>query len=458
MAGLLFVAMFILNMFNQGTRGGGDSYMHYLFAHWSFVHPKLFFDHWGKPLFTILSSPFAQLGFKGAVTFNIIAGIASGVLVALTAKKMGAKFSWLGILMTVFTPLFFVISFSSLTEILFAFTLVLAIYLFVTQNYQWSAIVISFIPFARTEGVIFLPLFALGLAKNYKSIWFLLTGFVIMSVIGYPVHKDLLWTITKNPYHGSTSIYGSGDPFHFFMEAPAIFGWPLIISFVLGVVAMVLTFYKQKNGQFAVHAILILGCSLGYFLAHSLVWAFGIGASAGLTRVMAGIVPLLALTGLFGLSYFLESIKWSGTTRVWVLTVLALVFVIEGTTKNKFPLELKKMDQTVIDACQFIRNENLDQEFIVYYNPLEAYTLKLDPFSTERSRERVLDNTLPSKDLSAGSVIIWDSQFGPVEGGLAKEVLLNDSELNLLKAFIAPNEFNGTDNFDFEVLIFQKRP
>ncbi len=452
--------MFILNLFNEGTRGGGDSYMHYLFAHWSFVHPHLFFDHWGKPLFTILSSPFAQFGFKGAVTFNILVAIGSGILVNLSAKRMGVNFSWLGIIITVFTPLFFVLSFSSLTEILFAFTLVLSIYLFVLQKFEWSAIVISFIPFARTEGVIFLPLFALTfiLLKNYKSVFTLLTGGVIMALLGYSVHKDFFWPITKNPYQGSSSIYGSGDLFHFLHEAPGIFGWPLICAFFLGIAAMVITIFKQKDRKFALESFLIVGCSVGYFLAHTVVWAYGIGASAGLTRVMAGIVPLVALTGMYGLSYFVEAVKWSDRKKAVLLSVLALVFVIEGTTKNKFPLESKQVDKTVVEACHYILKEDLKKEYIVYYNPLEAFTLELDPFSNDRSRERVLNINEPSMDLSPGSIIIWDSQFGPVEGGLTKETLVNDPELNFVKRFIAPNEFNGKEYFDFEVLIFQKRP
>ena len=173
---------------------------------------------------------------------------------------------------------------------------------------------------------------------------------------------------------------------------------------------------------------------------------------------MAGIVPLVALTGVYGLSYFLESLKWYGTKKAMVLSVLALVFVIEGTTKNKFPLESKQVDKTVMEACQFILKEELNKEYIVYYNPLESFTLELDPFSTDRSRERVLNINEPNEDLSPRSIIIWDSQFGPVEGGLTKEALLNDGELNLLATFIAPHEFNGKEYFDFEVLIFQKRP
>lgn len=449
--------MFILNLLNEGTRGGGDSYMHYLFARWSFDYPHLFFDHWGKPFFTILASPFAQFGFKGAVMFNILASIGSGVLVAQSAKKMGVTSHGLGLVMTVFTPLFFVLSFSSLTEILFAFTLILSIYFFVSEKYSWSAIVISFIPFARTEGVIFLPLFGLAfvMLKQYRLLLFLVAGFVVMALIGFPVHKDLLWPITKSPYHDSSALYGSGSLFHFVKKAPDIFGWPLIAGFLIGIATMIVSVAQKQERKFGCSVFLILGCSMGYFSAHSVVWAFGIGGSAGLTRVMAGIVPLLTLTAVFGFHYFLSRSNHKKYS-FWMNIMIGGVFVIDGYTKNKFPLELISEEKVVASACNYIKDNGLDKEYIVYYSPFEAYLLGLDHFSTHKSRDRVLDNQKPSKGLKKGTIIIWDAHFGPNEGGLSREALLNDSSLHLLSEFSSKKEAKTNGDPFYEVLVFQK--
>jgi hypothetical protein len=47
----------------------GDGIMHYYISNASWQNPSLFLDHWGKPLFILLSSPFSQFGFAGIVFF-----------------------------------------------------------------------------------------------------------------------------------------------------------------------------------------------------------------------------------------------------------------------------------------------------------------------------------------------------------------------------------------------------
>jgi hypothetical protein len=59
--------------FSTNTTGdSGDSVMHYLFSRYAPEHPHLFFHHWAKPVFVLLSSPFSQFGFKGIMMFNIL--------------------------------------------------------------------------------------------------------------------------------------------------------------------------------------------------------------------------------------------------------------------------------------------------------------------------------------------------------------------------------------------------
>ena len=62
----------------------------------------------------------------------------------------------------------------------------------------------------------------------------------------------------------------------------------------------------------------------------------------------------------------------------------------------------------------------------------------------------------PGTGLDIGSVIIWDAHFSPNEGGLTKEVLLNDTNLILIKEFKPIEYFTTYGNRAFEVLLFQK--
>lgn len=63
------IAAFTLYYFN-GTGDSGDSIHHYLFAKYAPIHPSLFFNHWAKPLYVLIFSPFAQFGFIGVKILN----------------------------------------------------------------------------------------------------------------------------------------------------------------------------------------------------------------------------------------------------------------------------------------------------------------------------------------------------------------------------------------------------
>ena len=95
MLGLL-VASFSYLLFaafqSEGSYGGADSFMHYYFAKYAFEQPHLLLDHWGKPLFTLMSAPFAQLGFIGIRVFNILCGLSAAWLAFSSSRKLGIKY------------------------------------------------------------------------------------------------------------------------------------------------------------------------------------------------------------------------------------------------------------------------------------------------------------------------------------------------------------------------------
>ena len=120
---------------------------------------------------------------------------------------MGYRHAWAAIVFTIFTPVYLFIMYTSLTEILFSTILIASIYLFINKRFIWSAIAISLIPFARTEGMMFIILFIFPLIwmKQYKALPFLFTGFIIFSIAGWPMYHDLFWFFTKMPYSSSGS-------------------------------------------------------------------------------------------------------------------------------------------------------------------------------------------------------------------------------------------------------------
>lgn len=453
----LFIFMSILNYYNTGTPGGADSYMHHLFGKWAFVHPHLFFDHWGKPMFTIFSAPFAQFGFKGSVTFNILIAIFSGVLVYKSALKLEVSNAWVGILFTVFTPIFFLVSFSSLTEIVFAFLVTLSLYFFINKQFSWSVIVMGFVPFARSEGVIFFPLLIIALLalKKYKQIPLLAVGFMVMAVAGYPIYGDILWPITKNPYHDASALYGSGKLLHFVNFSPKLFGWPLISMFGIGVGLGLVRFWKNKVSHISVVWFLLLSVSIGYFAAHSVVWAYGMGGSAGLIRVMAGVAPVMALVALLGFDGLVKLLPNIKGLRLVLVLIMGVVMGVEGTTKPNLPLKQGQEEVVLEKVAAYIKQKNLTNNYMVYFNPVVAYLLELDHFTKVDSRERVADNAKPANGLPQGTVFIWDAHFGPNEGGLAKSVLDESPFFEKVKTFTPEHAFTTFAGQDYEVIIYQ---
>lgn len=64
-------------MQSEGYIGDADSATHYRFARYAWKYPVNLLDHWAKPVFTLLASPFAKFGHTGVSVFNLLGGLAS---------------------------------------------------------------------------------------------------------------------------------------------------------------------------------------------------------------------------------------------------------------------------------------------------------------------------------------------------------------------------------------------
>jgi len=205
------IVIFLIAFLTKGTCDEGDSIMHYLFAKYAFAHPENFFNHWAKPFYVLIMSPFAQFGFAGARVFNTILTCTS-VWFAYLAKEM--KYKWA--ICVFIIPLFFktlvVVTFSGLTEPLNNALIAIAIYLAFTERYAMATIIMSFLPFVRSEGLFLCGTFGLYLLwmRQWKILPLLILGHVVYSIAGYPFHKDFLWVIHNIPYQFGSTHYGHG--------------------------------------------------------------------------------------------------------------------------------------------------------------------------------------------------------------------------------------------------------
>ena len=274
---LFFAAGIVLTFVANGTCDGGDSVMHYQFARYAPLHYRLFFDHWAKPLYVLIASPFARFGIHGIKIFNVSISTLTIIITWKIARLLKIKGSALVSVFMAFAPALMVYSLSGLTEPLFAFVLMLCIWLYLRDKIIVSLLVLSFLPFVRSEGLIICGVFAilLVLEKRYRMLPLLIVGHIVYSVVGVALgaHKSLLWVFTEIPYLKLYSAYGEGTWGHF-VHLPSFIGIPLCVLLAVGVIAGLINFIRSWNRKEHLReAVLIYGCFLAYFIAHVCFWA-----------------------------------------------------------------------------------------------------------------------------------------------------------------------------------------
>lgn len=435
----LLIGIFTIHYFN-GTGDQGDSVHHFLYAKYAPQHPKLFFDHWAKPLFVLFASPFAQFGFTGIKVFNLLISIITVFLTYKTAKLYGYKDPVLAALFVICAPLNYILTFSGLTEPLFALFLIWGVYLAKKEQHLASAVVISFLPFIRSEGLIFLGVFGFWFLLNKKTwagIPVLLFGHIAYSLAGYFVYQDLLWIFTKIPYATLNSTYGAGKPDHFVTQLNFILGIPLYVLIWLGMVAFVISWFQKKQ-FFNDETILILGGFLAFFVAHSLFWYLGIFNSAGLTRVFVGVMPLMALICLKGFHLLTNTPYINAKFNLVFKTVLVLVVVIFPLTSNRAAIGFKEnmmlsRDQELAkEIAAFLAQNHTVSGTYFYAHPYLSEILNRDHFDPKQRRNLT---TSELRNLRKGDIVIWEDWFAVIENGVTEEQLKQIPELQKLRIF-----------------------
>ena len=432
------IALTTLYLFN-GTGKEGDSIEHYLYAKFAFKHPELFLNHWGKPLFTLLASPFAQFGFVGIKVFNSICALGAAYYSIQIAKKLNLNYWGLAAIFYFIFPLSFLTTYSGLTEPLFAFVLCFSIYKCFNQQIIIAALALSFTPFIRSEGLVILAVFAAYFIylRNWKALVLLASAHILMSIVGAFYYQNLLWVFEKIPYATLSTPYGKGTLVHFFTQLNGALGIPLYILFWLGVLTILIKQFSKKLNHSSYYN-LILTCFFSFFIAHTLFWYLGIFNSMGLRRVFAAVTPLMALIALIGFNQLVELMK--PTYRKYLVFGLLRIIFLFPFSANRAAVEWEKLNlstsqNTAIEVVDFITKNQLSTKRYIYTDSYLGELLKIDPF--DHSQRAILSpQAFPI--FEKGDVIIWDNWHSVVDYGVQLEQL---RELeNLEERFRITNE------------------
>ena len=415
--GLLLVAflqLVIVWLVNKSTFDTGDSIMHYLFSHYASQHPENYLDHWAKPLFTLLSSPFAYFGWNGMRIFNLLITLLTGIFTILVCKKLEIKIL-LPLIIFLTAPFTLLITASGLTEPLFALFLIVAFYLQLSKQPISAACVVSFLPFLRSEGqLIIICWFVYSIYfKQFKSGLFLFSGFIIYALIGYFfIYHDLLWYFHQNPYAVEKFKYGHGNWGHFLVnliEVIGVYAYVLIFPALIGTIYFtfknISTILNTKNREL----MLLFSCLTAFILFHEFAWATGSFGSYGLLRVLVCILPLLSISIAFGLSNIPLSIQ--ETTKSKLVILMAILLLLTPWINTKYSVRKEKhlqnspKDIALLNVCKKLNSFYTHK--LYYEAPIIAVALNADPFKNSKNIGLGWYQSAKSGDL-----VVWDDWFG----------------------------------------------
>jgi hypothetical protein len=419
-------AAFTLACFD-GTGDEGDSVHHYLFARYAPAHPALFMDHWAKPLYVLLACPFAQAGFVGAKVFNALAMMGAMAFTYGAARGLGLKNAAAGAALLMFAPLCYVLTFSGLTEPLFALFVAAGVYCAVSRGHLAACVLVSFLPFVRSEGLIVIGAFGLYflLKKEWRLLPLLMLGHAAYAVAGYFAYRDLWWVFNKIPYATLGSVYGSGELSHFAVQLFYVVGTPIYVLFCLGLLRSAWGIFQEKNRR--EEWILVLTGFGAFFAFHSLAWHWGMFNSMGLNRVLVGVMPLIALVALQGLHLaagLAGKNERLGTAVKALLMGCAVVFPFTPSPSALHwsrDLNLTKGQRVILRSAAFVRDSlGASDRRIVSAHPYVSEAYGKDHFDPAQRISLTPEYVLRPVP---GDLVVWDYWMGLRENRVTKESL-----------------------------------
>lgn len=443
---------------NEVPADVGDGLMHFFYSQASWESPQFFLHHWGKPFFILLSSPFAQFGFNGMMLFNLLVFLSSVVVGYRILTHLGVN-SWIQSLFPVVLLAaneYTTTIVGGLTEPLFNLSVLIAAWLLITGRYAWFAILVSMMPFMRSEGQLplLLALMLLLWNRSYRMIPFLFTGFLLYSIIGLVVYHDFWWYFTMNPYATANDIYGNGTWDHYLISYRGYLGNPGLYVMIVGFLVMCYLIIKKRwqdlqwQWSFFAHGIFI-----GVVVVHSYFWAMGTNGSMGLNRVATQGMPLFVLLYL----YYISRIP-GRSNRISILFGIGSMAICFSLYKSiHFPIKSGLIEKEIYAAAAFLRKNTESTQKIYYHYPLLVYAFGENPFMKGSQMEFTYFHDLEAdlgKTIKPGSFIVWDSHFGPVEAGLPLEKITKLTTLVKVGEFL----YSEIDGIPGGIVIYQYIP
>ena len=465
LAALLGISV-VMAFITRGTYDSGDSIKHYLFARYALQHPLNLLESWAKPLFTLLAAGPAQAGFMGMKLFQCAVVATSAWCAYVVARSLRLSAPELAILFAYAMPDYFLIQFSGLTEPLFGLVLVGAVALAITNRPSWSAALISWLPFVRSEGFILIGIWVVYLAwrRQWRSLPLVLLGYAVYSAVGAVALGEPGWVFARNPY-ATVSVYGHGNWNHFLVSLPGMLGWVLAVLAALGGVRMLrdcLRLARRQEPLFSAEILLVYGSITVFILAHTIFWAKGLFNSFGLTRVLDVTAPLFAVVALNGLAWLMELGRSAeARRRIRIGATVAVVAFLFTGARNAFRWQrdfVRPPDQVVADnAAAWMRQQyDLSARPIAYEFPYVAMATDNDPFDYTAHPASAAGWAPQPDQLPIGTLLVWDDWFARTESRLDLAQLRTDARFRERYQTALPRNPSRPERDTTRIVVFER--
>lgn len=199
-----------------------DDLMHYLMARWSWHDPVFLLHDWGRPGFTV---PYAlvawvgdfEQGFQASRFFTVAIAAASAFFACALAHELRVRFAWLAGVALLAMPLYFRLSFATLTETICGLYLIAGTWLLAKGWLKSAAILLALAPITRHESIVFLVPVALYFLsrRSWSALLLLAWAEALWNLLSIKWY----WMLPVQRYFQAKPIenYGHGGVLHYFL-------------------------------------------------------------------------------------------------------------------------------------------------------------------------------------------------------------------------------------------------
>lgn len=419
-----FGAVAIALVFAYPDSSSADGATHFLEAQWAWRsgHHSLLVDVWGRPLFTLIYSLPAALGYRAAKLFTVVISLAAAWQCWRVAKLLRFERPALVIPLLFLQPTFLGVAPETMTEPLFGLVLIVALRLHFEGRVRVGAVLASLLPLARPEGPFLVVLWGVWilLDSRLSGAWWrripttilLATGVVVWWLAALAITRDPLWIRHNAPWTLTSAVASHGSFWLYWNMRWEILGPLLWRVFSVGMAALLI---RRRTLQLPSLVLVI-------FLLHSTMWAKGLMNTEGFPRYITCTAPAIALITLAGWNVLADALAWimkqigAAHVRQPVIALLsALVLLSSGWYALTYVdgQEGSRAAWAIDDSYRWFLTHPRPVRELAWSRPYVPILFGWDPWKTLHWTSDRKHNLSLIQGASSGTLLFWDDATGP---------------------------------------------